>query len=735
MWMKKEYSIIVFVSLFSVLFGCHSNSSNKQMVKYLAEGYKLNQSRANFFYPEGKVAFYDSLMLAAKNDQQKITASYFKGYFLLQAGEPEQSIQVFTDMLKRMDPSDKEAARVVHQYLGVAYLRLGEQLNCIDNRTAESCIFPIQGAGIHQDNAAAKNSVKHFEEALRALPDDLETRWLLNIAYMTLGLYPDSVPTEFLIPGLGNEESTEIKPFQEISTQMGIAETNMSGGVIIEDFNLDGYLDIVTSAWGLDEPMHYWLNNGDGSFTNAAESSGLSVFTGGLNMMQTDYNNDGYPDIYVLRGGWMGKFGRQPNSLLRNNGDNTFTDVTIESGMLSFMPSQTAAWNDFNKDGWLDVFVGNESNQPDLFPCEFYLNQKDGTFKNVAYAAGIDLLDFVKAVTSGDYDNDGWPDIFISTMNHRSYLFRNTGSTSGEMKFEDVTERAGFASQRSKTFPTWFWDYDNDGWLDIFLCGYDFDKSLGYYEAAEKLNLPLREESKMKLFHNNGDGTFTNVAEQIGLASVANTMGSNFGDINNDGYLDFYLGTGNPDSKSIVPNRLYLNEGGKSFKDVSASARVGHLQKGHGVSFADLDYDGEQDIYIQVGGSFKGESNQNCFYLNPGQSDNNWISIKLKGVQSNQLAIGSRIKVTFKEDGVERNVYRDINSGGSFGASPLVAHIGIGKATQIDRIEVLWPLNNLKQEFKNISPNQHIQIVEGNDEFEVLNRSKLQFVKTFAINK
>jgi hypothetical protein len=481
--------------------------------------------------------------------------------------------------------------------------------------------------------------------------------------------------------------------------------------------------------------MHYWLNNGDGSFTNAAESSGLSVFTGGLNMMQTDYNNDGYPDIYVLRGGWMGKFGRQPNSLLRNNGDNTFTDVTIESGMLSFMPSQTAAWNDFNKDGWLDVFVGNESNQPDLFPCEFYLNQKDGTFKNVAYAAGIDLLDFVKAVTSGDYDNDGWPDIFISTMNHRSYLFRNTGSTSGEMKFEDVTERAGFASQRSKTFPTWFWDYDNDGWLDIFLCGYDFDKSLGYYEAAEKLNLPLREESKMKLFHNNGDGTFTNVAEQIGLASVANTMGSNFGDINNDGYLDFYLGTGNPDSKSIVPNRLYLNEGGKSFKDVSASARVGHLQKGHGVSFADLDYDGEQDIYIQVGGSFKGESNQNCFYLNPGQSDNNWISIKLKGVQSNQLAIGSRIKVTFKEDGVERNVYRDINSGGSFGASPLVAHIGIGKATQIDRIEVLWPLNNLKQEFKNISPNQHIQIVEGNDDFEVLNRSKLQFVKTFAMSK
>lgn len=705
------------------------------MVNYLQEGYVRNQSRANFFYPEGKVAYYDSLMLAARNDQQKITASYYKGYFLLQAGEPEQAIQVFTDMLSRMDQSDKEAVRVVHQYLGVAYLRLGEQMNCINNRTAESCIFPIQGAGIHQDNTGSKNAIVHFEEALRATPDDLETRWLLNIAYMTLGQYPESVPKEFLIPGLGSEESPDIKPFQEISTQLGIVERNMSGGVIIEDFNLDGFLDIVTSAWGLDEPMHFWLNNGDGSFTNASATSNLGMFTGGLNMMQTDYNNDGYPDIYVLRGGWMGKFGRQPNSLLRNNGDNTFTDVTIESGLLNFMPSQTASWNDYNKDGWLDVLVGNESVQPDLYPCELYINQKNGTFKNVASAAGVDVIDFVKAVTTGDYDNDGWPDIFMSTMNHKSYLFRNLGIQNGEVKFEDVTERAGFSTQLSKTFPTWFWDYDNDGLLDIFLCAFDFDKSLGYYEAAEKLNQPLRDDSKMKLFHNNGDGTFTNVAVQTGLAHVANSMGSNFGDINNDGYLDFYLGTGNPDSKSIIPNKFFLNEAGKSFKDVSASARLGHLQKGHGISFADLDYDGDQDIYIQVGGSYKGEANQNCFYLNPGQSDNNWISIRLKGVQSNRMGIGSRIKVTFKEDGMERSVYRDMNSGGSFGASPLIAHIGIGKATQIDRIEITWPLKNEKQEFTVVAPNQHIEIEEGNDQLQVLTRTKIQLLKTFAVSK
>jgi hypothetical protein len=538
-----------------------------------------------------------------------------------------------------------------------------------------------------------------------------------------------------LISGLSDQVSNGIKPFQEISSELGIVEENMSGGIIIEDFNLDGYLDIVTSAWGLDEPMHFWVNNGNGSFTDLSFESKLGEFTGGLNMVQTDYNNDGYPDIFVLRGGWMGKFGRQPNSLLRNNGDNTFTDITQSSGLLSFSPSQTATWNDFNNDGWLDVFIGNESNQPELHPCQFYINQKDGTFKNVAYAAGIDLIDFAKAVTSGDYDNDGWQDIFISTMNRKSYLFRNTGIIDGTVKFEDVSDRAGFANQVSKTFPTWFWDYDNDGLLDIFLCAYEFDKSLGYYEAAEKLGLPMRDESKMKLYHNNGDGTFTNVAEQVGLASVANAMGSNFGDINNDGFLDFYLGTGNPDSKSIIPNRLYLSDKGNSFKDVTASARLGHLQKGHGVAFADLDHDGDQDIYLQVGGSFKGESNQNCLYLNPGQDENNWIAIKLEGVQSNRMAIGSRIKLTFTENGTERHVYRDVNSGGSFGSSPILAHIGIGTATVIDRIEIQWSGSNLKQEFNKINPNQFIYIKEGAEQIETRPQQKLSFIRQTLANQ
>ncbi len=121
---------------------------------------------------------------------------------------------------------------------------------------------------------------------------------------------------------------------------------SQAGGSIVDDFNNDGQLDIVVSSWDLDESMHYFKNNGDGSFTDLSESSGLSKIKGGLNIIQADYNNDGYTDIFVLRGAWLGEFGKQPNSLLRNNGDGTFTDVTAESGILSFHPTQTAVWAD-----------------------------------------------------------------------------------------------------------------------------------------------------------------------------------------------------------------------------------------------------------------------------------------------------------------------------------------------------------------------------------------------------
>ncbi len=183
----------------------------------------------------------------------------------------------------------------------------------------------------------------------------------MNIAYMTTGGYPQQVPAAFLLKVENDDTMHIIKPFTDVAANIGLNLKDMGGGSIVDDFNNDGYPDIVLSSWALTEHMHYCRNNGNGTFTDISDSSGLGYLTGGLNMMQTDYNNDGFKDIFVLRGAWKGKFGKNPNSLLRNNGDGTFTDVTKESGLLSFHPTQTATWADFNNDGWLDVFIGNET--------------------------------------------------------------------------------------------------------------------------------------------------------------------------------------------------------------------------------------------------------------------------------------------------------------------------------------------------------------------------------------
>ena len=224
---------------------------------------------------------------------------------------------------------------------------------------------------------------------------------------------------------------------------------------------------------------------------------------------------------------------------------------------------------------------------------------------------------------------------------------------------------------KQNTFTTWFFDYNNDGWPDILVGSYNFSTTLGYYAALEALGTPVPDNGNIFLFKNNHDGTFTNVTHNAGLDKVVFSMGGNFGDIDNDGYPDLYFGTGNPDFGSLIPNKLFRNIGGKKFADVTSSSRTGNLQKGHGVSFADFRNNGLQDIFIEMGGAYIGDAYSSALYLNPGQNNNNWICLKLVGVKSNRSAIGSRIKVTFTENGVQRNVFKDVNSGGSFGSSPL----------------------------------------------------------------
>jgi hypothetical protein len=237
----------------------------------------------------------------------------------------------------------------------------------------------------------------------------------------------------------------------------------------------------------------------------------------------------------------------------------------------------------------------------------------------------------------------------------------------------------------------------------------------------------LGNAGKIFLFRNNHDGTFEDVSVKVGLDKIAFAMGANFGDIDNDGYLDFYLGTGNPKFKSLIPNKLFKNMKGARFLDVTTAARVGNLQKGHAISFADLDNDGDEDIYIEMGGAYTGDAYENSFYLNPGQNQNHWINLSLEGTVSNRTAIGARIKVTFIENNVERSVYRDVNSGGSFGSNPLRQHIGLGTATSVEKIEITWPVTGKVQVFEHPPVDINIKIKEDDRTFTTYKLALLDF--------
>jgi ASPIC and UnbV/FG-GAP-like repeat len=202
------------------------------------------------------------------------------------------------------------------------------------------------------------------------------------------------------------------------------------------------------------------------------------------------------------------------------------------------------------------------------------------------------------------------------------------------------------------------------------------------------------------------------VTAAAGLYKVLQAMGSNFGDLDNDGWLDFYVGTGDPDLSTVIPNRMFRNAGGRKFQEVTASGGFGHLQKGHGVSFADLDNDGDQDIYIVMGGAFPGDLAHNALFLNPGHG-NHWITLKLQGVRSNRAAIGARIRVIVATADGERSIYKTVGSGGSFGASPLRQEIGLGQATAIRRIEIFWPVTGQSQVLDGVTMDRFYTVREG----------------------
>ena len=693
----------------------------------------------NHFYENGeKVKLIAQEVNTAKennNVQPKLYVEY--GKTLLNAGQTQEAINVFNDLLEKLPANRKitPQTKVLHEALAISYLRLGEQKNCIENHNNETCLFPIKGKGIHTDKEGSKAAIEKYKELLAVFPDDLRLRWLLNLGYMTIGEYPNSVPPAFLLPPNLFLAEYPLKKFENVALNMGIDVNDLAGGIILDDFNNDGWTDIVASSWGMFGQVRIFLNDLNGGFVDKTAESGLEGLTGGLNLIQADYNNDGFLDFYVMRGAWRGLewMGQLPNSLIKNNGDGTYSDVTIASGMYDIHPTQSAVWFDFNTDGNLDLFVGNETHTPkEMHPSQLFLNNGDGSFTDVAPQLGMDFKAYIKGVASGDVNNDNLPDLYISIISGANKLLVNKGGNSiADWQFEEVSKQWR-VEEPLESFPTWFFDYNNDGFEDIFVSS--FDKFSFFQQSREVAADYLGQKSNSdypRLFANRKGEIFEDLTKQAGLQRIIPTMGCNFGDLDNDGWLDFYLGTGAPDYRAVVPNRMFRNNIGQSFQDVTYAGNFGHVQKGHGIAFADFDNDGDQDIYAVMGGAFSGDISQNVLFENPG-SENQWLNIRLIGTSSNRSAIGAKIKLTVKnEDGTTREIFNTVSSGGSFGSNSLTQEIGLGSAQQVVNLAVNWPNGNpIFIDYGPVKSNQFLQIQENETSIKFLNVTPIPFNKS-----
>ncbi len=645
---------------------------------------------------------------------------------LLLAARYEEAIREFDAIEAELTRRGGLGARdrdVLETYKAIAWLRLGEQENCIRSHTSDSCLLPIREAGFHGLPRGSRGAIELYTTLLERDPGDVRARWLLNLAYMTLGEYPDRVPEPWRVPPRVFESDRPFPRFRDVAPAAGVAVVALSGGAVLEDLDGDGDLDVMASSWGPEDQLRYFANNRDGTFTERTSEAWLDGLLGGLNLIHADYDNDGHADVLVLRGAWLGPEGKQPNSLLRNLGDGRFEDVTEAAGVLSFHPTQTAGWADFDGDGWLDLFIGNESTG-ERHPCELYRNNGDGSFTDVAADVGLAHVGFVKAAVWGDVDDDGRPDLFLSRFNQPNVLFRNEGPGSSpaadgsfRWSFRDVTQQAG-VQEPLKSFPAWFFDYDNDGRLDLLVGSFaDFGGDALDVVVRDILGQPT-DGDRCRLYRNRGGGRFEDVSEAAGIARVLLAMGANFGDLDNDGWLDVYFGTGEPNMSTLVPNVMLRNDEGRRFQDVTAAGGFGNIQKGHGVAFGDVDGDGDQDLYVTLGGAYSGDVYQNALFENPGHG-NRFVTLRLVGTRANRAAIGARVKLVVESgDGKRREIHRVVGTGGSFGSSSLALEVGLGDARRIVALEVAWPGSGTRSRFGELPLDRRITIREGQRSFE-----------------
>jgi hypothetical protein len=492
-------------------------------------------------------------------------------------------------------------------------------------------------------------------------------------------------------------------------------------GVCVADFDGDGWQDIYFVNGrdrynrGINVRNALYQNNRDGTFSDVTDKVGVPGTGYGLGCVWGDYDNDGFPDLFVTQYG--------KNVLYHNNGDGTFTDATDNAGVggMEFATwfHSGATFFDFDRDGKLDLYVGGyvafgpdarrycdlggvqSSCAPSAYAgsaAMLYHNNGDGTFTNITKAAGIYQPNGKNlSVGAADYDNDGWPDLFVANDGIPSYLYRNDGKG----RFRETGTATGMAyTLAGKVMAAMcisLGDYDNDGLLDLYIS--DFQKNSDH------------------LWHNAGDGFLDEVSSEAGITIPTRdvlSFGGGFFDYDNDGWLDLFIANGHvyPEVEQISPethykqlNSLFHNEAGKRFTVATESSGISTLapRAARGAAFADLDNDGFVDIVIANNGDSP------AILHNDGSNENHFVNLRLVGTKSNRDAMGGRIRVV--AGGISQ--IREIAGGGSYlSQSDLRANFGLGKSAIVDLVEIQWP-DGAKQSFRNVPAGKFYLITEG----------------------
>jgi hypothetical protein len=492
--------------------------------------------------------------------------------------------------------------------------------------------------------------------------------------------------------------------FDERARELGVDTFNSGKGVAVEDFDGDGYLDIVTG--GNFDTVRFYHNERGRGFTDRTDAAGLGGIKQPFIISGADYDNDGRVDVFFAR-----PFGNY--ALYRNHGDGTFEDVTAKTGLLDVKRADhiaatwVAAWADVDNDGDLDLFlaqwgfkiplVGGLMAKPRMDST--LLINEDGRFadRTREWGLGPTVEDqYFIGAAFGDYDRDGYPDLFLSSpLRNTSVLLHNAGGRG--------FERTSLISRGEGGFAAAFLDFNHDGLLDLFWAGFADAKS-STEQAVFGEHRDTYRSGETTIWLQRPDGHFEERRDLFDMP--ISTMGSSFGDVNNDGCYDFYLGTGTPEGWFVLPNLMYVGAAdgagcAERLTNVSMLQGLGTIQKGHGIVFFDFDNDGREDVYSSLGGMWPADKWPNQLFVNQSRLANAWTAIRLRGCRVNYFGVGVTIKVVAENaKGAEIVRYALMDQGTGFGSSPYLAHVGLLDATRVKGVEVYWPASRCRQTYQ-----------------------------------